>query len=345
MSKALIIAGILAIASALISIRLAQQKDHQLSMEEVATFNTWVVRNSKQYSTPSEKTYRTRIVLQNKQLVDLHNADPKKAYSMALNHLADLTEEEFRSKYLSSKPFENENVAKATEAVSEPNLKQQSNFDLLNYLQQQIIYPNNECNDNYAWISAISMNANYYIQRQRPIQYQFSPQTYIDCSANFGNTGCGGGNTVNSYTYSVNYGIDTLADYRYIGRQQACRAATGFFKNAGHRVVTSLSNTELYQTLATMKYVITAYVDLSQARFYNGGVFQGPCSSDPNHGVLLVGAGTDPLRNLPYWLIMTSLGPLWGENGKMRLARFAVDGQLPFSSCGLNRYAAFPWFN
>jgi hypothetical protein len=59
---------------------------------------------------------------------------------------------------------------------------------------------------------------------------------------------------------------------------------------------------------------------------YKGGVFQGTYPLKPeemNHGMSLVGYGTDAESGLDYWLVLNSWGPSWGENGFVRIRRGA----------------------
>jgi len=56
---------------------------------------------------------------------------------------------------------------------------------------------------------------------------------------------------------------------------------------------------------------------------YEQGVFDG-CSYEENisinHGVTLVGYGTDPSEG-DYWIVRNQWGDSWGENGYIRLGR------------------------
>ncbi|CAI5525146.1 unnamed protein product [Closterium sp. Naga37s-1] len=57
---------------------------------------------------------------------------------------------------------------------------------------------------------------------------------------------------------------------------------------------------------------------------YSGGIFDGNCSGDIDHAMLLVGYNrTDP--DNPYWILKNTWGINWGENGYMRL-RMIPDG-------------------
>jgi C1A family cysteine protease len=54
---------------------------------------------------------------------------------------------------------------------------------------------------------------------------------------------------------------------------------------------------------------------------YSGGVYSASCGNQLDHGVLLVGYGTDPDTKEDYWLIKNSWGSSWGENGYIRFSR------------------------
>ena len=52
---------------------------------------------------------------------------------------------------------------------------------------------------------------------------------------------------------------------------------------------------------------------------YKGGIYQGCSSNETNHGILLVGYGTED--GTDFWLLRNSWGVEWGEGGYMRLRR------------------------
>lgn len=343
-SKATIILGAVLLACGLSTLLIQQNKSlgQQYSVEMKA-FSEWATEYSRNYQTPEEKNYRFKIFSENLMTIRRHQLT-KSSYTVGLNSFADLSTEEFKAKI--SGPFTRESLLQVHGAQTfniPDSLGQVPTIDWRRYLQQQSISTSRNCNSNYAWISAVNMNANYYIKHSVPSQYSFSPQTYIDCSANFGNSGCNGGNPMNSYSYSQNWGIDTMQNYPYYDRQGPCTSSTGFFKNSGVYKVSSLSNTELYKALAA-RNVITVLIDISGAQFYTGGVFTGPCTTTVNHALLLVGAGIDKDSGNTYWSVLNTWGSSWGELGYMRIKRFTIDGSQTYSSCGLNMYAHFPTF-
>jgi len=307
----------------------------------VEAYKIWTSKYGKLRSTPQEADYRLRVFHKNYELVEKHN-QAKQTWTMALNQFADQTEEEFKS-MLTQTPLQTVEGATIYQPEAEQkSLAQTPNFDYRNWLPFPYISGSSTCNDNYAWISAFNMNSNYYMDKQSPIAYKFSPQTYIDCSGNFGNSGCNGGWAANSFKYSNQWGIDTLDDYPYTGYQKACRATMGYFKNSGMTQTPFGSNTALYSALAGRK-MISVGIDITGARFYNGGVFEGPCSDQPNQNMLLLGAGADPQNGKFYWLLLNTWGQFWGEGGFMRLIRYTNDGPTQ-TSCGITKQAFFPTF-
>ncbi|WKX92500.1 hypothetical protein Q1695_010492 [Nippostrongylus brasiliensis] len=95
-------------------------------------------------------------------------------------------------------------------------------------------------------------------------------------------------------------------------------------------------NSELICEIAKLRYM------KSRTRRHKGipsllGVyFDEECSSEElDHGVLLVGYGTDPEAG-DYWLVKNSWGTGWGEKGYIRIARNRNN------HCGVATKASYP---
>ena len=65
-----------------------------------AAHQTWMLSQSKVYSSPEELKFRLGIFQKNYELVRAHNADPTQTYQMGLNQFSDMTDEEISAKYL-----------------------------------------------------------------------------------------------------------------------------------------------------------------------------------------------------------------------------------------------------
>lgn len=127
-----------------------------------------------------------------------------------------------------------------------------------------------------------------------------------------------------AFQYVVKYGLNLQSDYPYVARNQACAKKGGAFKLSGFTDVQKVC-TSLATSLQTRP--ISVAVDASVWSSYRSGVLSG-CSTNINHGVLLVGV-TDA-----YWKIKNSWGTTWGESGFIRLS--------PGNTCAVCSYPSYP---
>lgn len=63
-------------------------------------FDSWCKEYGKTYASEQEKQQRFKVFEQNYEYVTLHNARPNSSYTLSLNAFADLTNHEFKAKYL-----------------------------------------------------------------------------------------------------------------------------------------------------------------------------------------------------------------------------------------------------
>ena len=76
------------------------------------------------------------------------------------------------------------------------------------------------------------------------------------------------------------------------------------------------------QAVAHQPVSVAIEADQREFQLYQGGVFDAPCGTALDHGVLVTGYGTDE-DGKDYWIVKNSWGPLWGDQGFIKLARWA----------------------
>jgi len=77
--------------------------------------------------------------------------------------------------------------------------------------------------------------------------------------------------------------------------------------------------------------------DQSAFQFYKSGVFSAACGTNLDHGVLIVGYGTDGGKN--YWKVKNSWGETWGEGGYIKMAK---DTSAKSGQCGIAMQPSYP---
>merc|ERR1719436_1604842 len=81
---------------------------------------------------------------------------------------------------------------------------------------------------------------------------------------------------------------------------------------------------------------IAIEADKDVFQHYRGGVLSSACGTNLDHGVLVVGYGTDAGKD--YWIVKNSWGLTWGEEGYGRLLR----GKGGAGECGLLSQPSYP---
>ncbi|VAH12477.1 unnamed protein product [Triticum turgidum subsp. durum] len=109
--------------------------------------------------------------------------------------------------------------------------------------------------------------------------------------------------------------------------------------------LTALSEQELIDCSALIKALahqpVSVAIEASgrHFQFYSGGVFDGPCGAQLDHGVAAVGYGSDKGKGHDYIIVKNSWGAKWGEKGYIRMKRGTGKGE---GLCGINKMASYP---
>jgi len=167
-----------------------------------------------------------------------------------------------------------------------------------------------------------------------------SEQQLVDCSME--NHGCHGGMMDMAFDFLEHESVCTEDSYPYTAEDGTCHASTcteGIPRGAviGFQDVAEGDQQALMEAVAKQPVSVAIEADQNAFQLYSHGVLTKECGNKLDHGVLLVGYGTE--NGISYWKIKNSWGASWGENGFIRLERGGVskDGE-----CGIKLMPSYP---
>ncbi|RWS11412.1 Cathepsin L-like protein [Dinothrombium tinctorium] len=304
--------------------------------------------------TPVEKVYRQKVFAENVEKVIRHNIEADlglHSHRLAVNKFADLTSEEFSRLYKGyggvKKPAPHVHRA---QDIRLPNSVDWREKGLVTEVKNQ-----EQCGSCWAFSAVASLEGQHAKKTGNLVS--LSEQNLVDCSRPEGNQGCNGGLMDQAFDYvKQNGGIDTEQSYPYEGHDDKCRYDP---RNRGATLksyvdIESGNEQALQEATATVgpiSVAIDAGFDFQLYRYkfvfnshfitemlsFSGGVYDNPhCGQSLDHGVTVVGYGTDEESGKQYYLVKNSWGEDWGEQGYIRMSRNAND------QCGIALQASYP---
>ncbi len=176
----------------------------------------------------------------------------------------------------------------------------------------------------------------------------FSEQQLVDCDLGVRlNHGCNGGLMDSAFSWiSTNGGLCTESDYPYFSGttktngacQTSCKLVSGS-KIVKYVDVTPNSDSAMMTALAQQPVSIAIEADQSSFQLYKSGVFTGSCGTNLDHGVLVVGYGSD--NGVDFYKVKNSWSTSWGENGYIRLGRGSQYNKGA-GQCGMLMEGSYP---
>ncbi|GAM24117.1 hypothetical protein SAMD00019534_072920, partial [Acytostelium subglobosum LB1] len=154
-----------------------------------------------------------------------------------------------------------------------------------------------QCGSCWTFASTAALESAYLLSNSATSTINLAEQHFLDCT--YRRDGCGGGNAYDAYTNLKPTGLMYTANYPYKARYQGCPSSvTG--STVKWTGVKSVKNDKQSFLDALQKGPIAAslYVD-SGFMNYKSGVYRCSMSSQPNHGVTIVGYDS----NTDAWII------------------------------------------
>jgi len=328
------------------------------------TFDEFVQRYGKVYSSDAQRTLRARVFDANMQLFEASNAMGSSSYSLGMNQFSDLTMAEFRETYLMHCGSHTPAVFPGAPVEAEPAFNVSALPSSFDWVSQGAVTPvKDQGSVGTCWAFSTTGNVEGQVFLATKQLISLSEEYLVDCD----DTDCsvfGGWPHLAAQYIISSGGIPTEASYpyccgtgdcypcmlnknvsfcgpppEYCNKTQNAQCKTASFAAKLKSWTQLPKNEDQLAALLVSGGPISVLMDASYLQYYTSGIWDPSglfdCDSSGSldsldHAVLIVGYGVN--GTTPYWKVKNSWNQSWGEDGYFRIIRGV-------GKCGINSNA------
>jgi C1A family cysteine protease len=304
-------------------------------------FTNFQERFNKRYSTLAELEQRFEIFRDNYRFIVEHNSDYTQNFTLGINHLADLTNAEFKAKYINgieSKPL---GMYLCT-SYSASSTSLPASVDWRSKGAVTPVKDQGQCGSCWTFSASGAMEGAWAVRRGQLLS--LSEQELVDCANGiaYGSHGCNGGQMDGAFKYGIQTGMCSESAYPYTsgstGTAGSCKSCSVIAKFSSCFDVKPNDQLSLKAAVAMQPVSIAIEADTRYFQLYSSGVLTSTsCGTNLDHGVLTVGYGTE--NGTPYWLVKNSWSASWGDQGYVKILR--SDSTNDAGICGIAMQPSF----
>jgi C1A family cysteine protease len=315
---------------------LSETSAQKLEQTHLTEFTKFKKKFKKEYIDIEEYIKRHKIFRYN---YDFINSENEKGhnFTLGINHLTDITQEEYRTKHLNkyyNEHYKEKIQCKPQEQVYGNILNGIQYPQILNWEQRGMLGRVRDqsspraCGSCYDFASIENVQSFHKIHTGESVE--LSTQEILDFDNK--DAGCNGGIPDNVLQYVIENGICDEAQCPYHGvKDGSCDRDSCINKVFIDDCmdVNKMSESSLLKALQNGPVIVAIEADTRYFQLYSGGVLDSSikCGNNLDHAVLLFGVNLEEKT----WSIRNSWSSSWGENGNFRIAM--TDD--PYGICGL----------
>jgi hypothetical protein len=291
-------------------------------------FMNFMKKYGKQYAA-EELGNKFAVFESNMKMINEHNAKDE-GWTMGVNEFTDLTADEFSALFKGYK-HRNQEYIRSQNLHKPSNKAPAADIDWVSKGAVTPIKDQGQCGSCWSFSTTGGVEGANYVSKNKLTS--LSEQQLVDCAGSSGNQGCNGGLMDDAFQWIIsNGGLASEDSYPYHAKDGTCKKESSVVSISSFKDVKKGSEDDLLDAL--QQQPISIAVDAQSGwQTYSSGVMKFCFGKQLDHGVLLVGAGTD--GSTDYWKVKNSWGKSWGEEGYIRLKR-------GMNACGLAEAASYP---